>query len=496
MSLPFGRARVPTLSGAPALRQTHLTTALLIGALLIAVSMRLPALHLPLERDEGAYAYIAWSWLRGALPYRDLFDHKPPLIYLLYLPPLLLAEPSALAIRLWNTLLFLLSLWLLFLVGRRIWAPPVAALATLLFAAIGSAFQLQGLILNTDQALVLPVLAALWSTLCWRATGQWRYALLSGAAVAAAVLIKPVAVLLGPVALIASLGRPRNTGRALAGLLAGALLVALPCLAPFLIQNAWDDLWFALVTYNRLYARESQARWSLSALLDLLAPLAPLLLTALGGAVTLRRHAGWPVAGWAAALLLAALLSLRPYIHYFYPMLPVLTLLAAACIAWLWRQHERTPHAQVRSGIAALLLVGLLTAPVVRQNLQLIGATPATLAEGLYGDEGKHYFAPAPLVADYIRRHSAPDAPIHIFAAEPEIYLLAQRRAVSRYIYDYPLALLPAARAELRQALVTNPPTLIVTYYGVRADGFWEVVQAQNFEKLAQIGGYEIFGRP
>jgi hypothetical protein len=74
------------------------------------------------------------------------------------------------------------------------------------------------------------------------------------------------------------------------------------------------------------------------------------------------------------------------------------------------------------------------------------------------------------------------------------VYLLAERRASSRYIYDYPLLLLPSASAELLRDLAARPPRLVITYYGVRPDGFFKTINDQNFVKLAEIGGYEIFG--
>ena len=53
--------------------------------LLVAATLRLPLLDLPLERDEGAYAVVASEMRHGAIPYRDVFDHKPPVIHLAYL---------------------------------------------------------------------------------------------------------------------------------------------------------------------------------------------------------------------------------------------------------------------------------------------------------------------------------------------------------------------------------------------------------------------------
>src|SRR5262249_5580056 len=56
----------------------------LFFVLLLSLAIRIPSLHVPLDRDEGGFAYIAWDWHQGHLPYRDAFDNKPPLLYLSY----------------------------------------------------------------------------------------------------------------------------------------------------------------------------------------------------------------------------------------------------------------------------------------------------------------------------------------------------------------------------------------------------------------------------
>src|SRR5215216_6050838 len=33
------------------------------------------------SRDSGVFLYIGWRFLNGDIPYRDIWDHKPPLIY-------------------------------------------------------------------------------------------------------------------------------------------------------------------------------------------------------------------------------------------------------------------------------------------------------------------------------------------------------------------------------------------------------------------------------
>ena len=39
-------------------------------------------LYMPLTyRDPGVFLYIGWRILNGELPYRDIWDHKPPFIF-------------------------------------------------------------------------------------------------------------------------------------------------------------------------------------------------------------------------------------------------------------------------------------------------------------------------------------------------------------------------------------------------------------------------------
>jgi len=49
-----------------------------------AFLLRLPTLHQPLDRDLAAYATIGALMRDGFVPYRDVFDHKQPLVYAMY----------------------------------------------------------------------------------------------------------------------------------------------------------------------------------------------------------------------------------------------------------------------------------------------------------------------------------------------------------------------------------------------------------------------------
>jgi len=67
-----------------------------LGVALLAVAIHLP--NLPFgkapQEDAGVFLYAAQVLLDGGLPYRDVWDHKPPLIYVLDALGLLLGAGS------------------------------------------------------------------------------------------------------------------------------------------------------------------------------------------------------------------------------------------------------------------------------------------------------------------------------------------------------------------------------------------------------------------
>ena len=73
--------RIGSVSEAAATSPRHAPIALVALAVLAFAALRTPLLAVPLERDEGEYAYIAQRMLAAELPYRDAFDQKPPGVF-------------------------------------------------------------------------------------------------------------------------------------------------------------------------------------------------------------------------------------------------------------------------------------------------------------------------------------------------------------------------------------------------------------------------------
>src|SRR6266508_3339760 len=174
---------------------------LVVVAMLLALAwwLRSPLHRMPLERDEGAYAVMAARWLAGDRLYADIFDHKPPLIYLIYALAWLLPGGPVGAIRTLATLYMLATGLLLFALGWRLYGRWAAATALALFLAYGSSLSFQGLTFNSESVMALPATAGCL-LLVWSIQRD-RPALigLAGLCVGLAAAAKPVgAILLAP----------------------------------------------------------------------------------------------------------------------------------------------------------------------------------------------------------------------------------------------------------------------------------------------------------
>src|SRR5512132_3256049 len=81
----------------------------LLALLAIPILLYLPFAGIPFERDEGVYATVAQGLLRGEMPYRDLFDNKPPLVYAWYALSFLLFGERVVAPRILAAVLLSLT---------------------------------------------------------------------------------------------------------------------------------------------------------------------------------------------------------------------------------------------------------------------------------------------------------------------------------------------------------------------------------------------------
>jgi hypothetical protein len=455
----------PQAGSAPR-RVRALCVALALLTALAFVAIRLPYLSIPLERDEGEYAYIAQRMLAGEMPYRDAFDQKPPGIFAAYLLAFAIGDRSAEAIHLFAALWTAATLLALYAVLRRLAGALAAGFGALAFAVASADPRVLATAANTELFALLPLVGSTYCLVRALARDRAGWWVACGALTALACTFKQVAATQGlfvlGVAASDALARAPGLWRTLArrfGWVAlGVALVASPLLAGFAWAGLWSPFFDAVVAYNLRYVGALDWVAGVRNLAAAVATQAPSFAVAWGLAVVgallpgvaSGRARGLLAAWWLASFAGAAFgLYFRP--HYFVQLLPALAGLVGIALASGIARSLAGPRAS-RAWLAAAAAAALILLPPLLANRGYRTAnSPVALARALYG---YNPFPEAPRIGAYLRDTSGPDDTIFVLGSEPEILFYAERRSATRYIFVYPLtAGSPDAAERQREAI-------------------------------------------
>src|SRR3990172_4243122 len=222
-----------------------------------------PLFDAPMEPDQGGYATIARGWLHGAIPYRDLWDNKGPLLFLWYIASFLTLGESVWAPRLFAALAAALSVPFVWATARTLFGRREAMLAAALFALSFLNIYIQ-VTANAEVFMLLPLTAGPWAfALGARSHSPWAF-LAAGAVTSLAIFTRQSAfcslILYGAWLAVLSLRHRQERPhllRAGIALAAGAALAALPFAVYFAAHGALSDLWYAMFEFNWFRAGES-----------------------------------------------------------------------------------------------------------------------------------------------------------------------------------------------------------------------------------------------
>lgn len=447
-------------------------------ALLFAALLRAPIADIPLERDEGEYAYIGERWLAGEIPYRDAFDQKPPGVFLVYGAVIRTFGRSASAIH-WGA-----QLWSLGTVAA-VWALARAAGGNAAGAAAGIFFSLLsadpgvlGNAANTEIFMALPATLSLLAAMRARRTGSAAWVLGAGLLAGTATLFKQVALTNALLAAVVvawpRAGERGRWGRPTASFalftLSGAL-AWLPFVAWFTAAGAFREFWDSVAGYNLGYASSvplklylRNFRWTFGVVLALAWP--AYLLAAFGLAAWIakpeRRRKARLLGAWLAAS--AAGVAIGGYFrdHYYIQALPAVAVFAALGARAL---ADLVENRWQRATFAVALAAPLYYTLSVSNWYYLPGDAKAKSHE-LYP---ANPFAVSEEVGRFIAARTRPDDRVFILGSEPQILFHSGRRSATRYIFVYPL-MVPTKTAQQRQAeliaeVARASPRVVVTVF-------------------------------
>jgi hypothetical protein len=506
--------------------------------------LRLPGIVQPMGPDQGVYATIGWALQHDLALYRDLFEQKPPGIYLTYLLGFVLLGNRVSAIFWIDYVAGALTVLVVFDIGRRLVSLRFGALAAALVAigTLPAARHGYGGFLEraVTETFITPLAAAAaWAAVLGlrRSADGWAFA--AGLLIGAAAVYKQTALIYWP-ALTLWMWFVTDTARALrfGGVaLAGVAIAPLLAFAWLWSQGVLGHAWIALVEFNLAYlavgdqgigytlhqfAREAWRRvrgdeiWALGTLSAIVAVAAwrwretPPGRLALLGVI------------WLGAALTATVANgPRLFTTYFVPSLVPLCLLSA------WLLHQTLGSGRRQRVAAGLLVLAFAGVMLVRAG-SLGRAASATIPDARHAigqidrETYLHRFRSRATqafsavenerLAAYIGAHTRPHERVFVFGMTAGAYFSSRRLPASRFLWAYaavsqmidrPGFGVDALAAELER---TAPRYIVLQRHNADSFSGWRAAEAfeaaplqaligSSYREETEIGDFVLYRR-
>jgi 4-amino-4-deoxy-L-arabinose transferase-like glycosyltransferase len=424
--------------------------------------------YVPLERDEGEYAYAGQLMLHGIPPYTLMYSMKLPGTFAAYAAILLVFGQTARGIHLGLLVVNAATTFLIFLLGKRLFGALTGLVAGSSYALLSTSPSVIGLAGHATHFVVLAAVTGVLLLLKAAEGGRtWLY-FCSGLFLGLAFLMKQPGIMFavfGGLYLVKAerqtwLHQRREFWRK-AGLYACGVVLpfAITCLL-LALAGAFGNFWFWTFLYARQYATTIGIREGLDTL-RLILPKVVLpalmiwLLAAVGVSAMVWNRAARSQSFFLVTFFLCSAAAVCPGLyfrqHYFILLLPAIALLAGVAVGCATTSLKQRLRARVWAFLPLVVFIAAFASSLYVQRKYLFKSDAFTASRMIYGSNP---FLEADEVAYYIKNHTAKNARIAVLGSEPEIYFYADRRSATGYIYTYGLMEEQPYAAEMQQQMV------------------------------------------
>ena len=448
------------------------------------ILLRIPNLFEPYwYGDEGIYLTVGLALRNGLTLYKDIIDHKTPIIYLLAMAPS----------QFWFK--FLLMAWttcmlaLFYRVAERFFMTKKQAYIATFFLMLLTALPFfEGNIANGElfvMGFMLGGLALFTRTSLWHSFFQHKGKITFdvaplfgvGALFSLGALTKVPAIFdataVGVLFFFLYLRKPSQ--EIFFALLRSTIILAVGFATPILLSIAYfatkhalgDYLAFGLL-YNFRYSFEFSPPFSHPLLLFLFSMPGKLsAFAAIIALLVLARKRLSPqavfVCAWMALTLFSALLSSRPYPHYFLQTFPPLALALAFWFGKVKSMFESSLVPVVCILPLVLILIGFQSGqyPMLSYYTTFLRFVRHDISTEQYRNQFNPLMADTYAAASYIQQTTLTNSRLFIWGTDPMLYALARRVPSGRFTVSFHIKDFNAYQ-ETMDSLVAHPPQVIV----------------------------------
>lgn len=427
----------------------------LVAVILLSGMIRYRLIDVPLERDEGEYAYAGQLILQGVPPYQQVYNMKWPGIYAFYAVMMAVFGQTLQGIHTGLLIVNAVTIFLVFLWARHFMNPLAAVVSAAFFAVFSLSQSVHGTFANAEHFVILFAVGGLLLLSAALQDGGGTRIFFAGILLGLAAVTKQHAILfffaaIVGVLVVEMLRKPRIPKRLVKNAMlisTGWTLVVLVLFGVMFGCGVFKQFWFWTIDYARMYIAQVTLASGIEVFLSRLPGIfgaAPLLwvLALLGIAVTVTtRQLNRLQKALVLILAVGSFAAICPGLffrkHYFILLLPSAALLSGISVSffsdWIsarFRSHRMSVPISILIGVAAI------GQSVLHESRYLFRMSPLEVCRST--------FYPSPFVesvpiAEYIRQHTSPADTIAVIGSEPQIFFYAQRRSASAYVYLYPL---------------------------------------------------------
>jgi 4-amino-4-deoxy-L-arabinose transferase-like glycosyltransferase len=437
------------------------------GVFGVVVAIRIRLLGVPLERDEGEYAYAGQLILQGVPPYTLAYNMKFPGTYAAYAAIMSIFGQTITGIHLGLLLVNAATILLIFFLGRQLVNSVVGLAAGMSYAVLSVSPSVLGVAGHATHFVLVPALGG--ALLLLKATDRqplgWLFP--SGLLFGLGVLMKQPAVffaLFGAIYLVFNnlhrRFRPEKIFLRTLIFSAGVILpLGITCLLLWRI-GVFDRFWFWTIDYARQYSSlvpfsQAPRIFFYSAKEVLMASWPIWTLAGTGLVAGLWEQRTRPIAVFLLVFLFFSALALCVgfyfRLHYFILVLPAVSLLAGVAIS---RLSDLSIDRLIVVRFIPILILGFALAwPILAERKFFFEASPADASRIIYPESP---FAESIRIAEYLREHSTRNDPIAVLGSEPQIYFYSDRHSATGYIYTYGLMEPQKYASQMQQEMIRD----------------------------------------
>ena len=431
-------------------RSLDWTSWLLIFVIFFFAFLRFRLRDLPLERDEGEYAYSGQLMLQGISPYQLAYNMKLPGTYAAYALIMAILGQTSAGIHLGLLLVNAATTLLVFALARKLFGTFCGAFAGMTYALLSASPSVLGLAGHATHFVVLAAVAGILILLYAIDTDRPVFLFCSGSCLGLAFLMKQPGIVFALFAVMYLIyckrKRPLDWRSLLArvGILCAGILwpFGVTCLA-LLWAGVFRNFWFWTFSYARAYATDISFSLGLQELrgaaADLFRMNTPIWFIVAGGLVALfwnrtARSRAVFVTGLFILSFVGVSAGLYFRSHYFILLLPAVSLFSGLAVSTVY--ETLLQRGSRLAAISSLVFLGALAVSLFQQREFLFAPDSATACRRIYASNP---FLEAQEVGEYLKTNASENARIAVFGSEPEIYFYSHRHSATGYIYTYGL---------------------------------------------------------